>query len=41
VVRLRGSLLHLALLLALAVVLSLKARREEQRLCALHPEYPA
>lgn len=41
VVLLRGSLLHLGLLLALAVVLSLKARREEARLCALHPDYPA
>lgn len=41
VVLLRGSLLHLGLLLALAVVLGLKARREEQRLCALHPGYPA
>ena len=34
-----GSLLHLGLLLALAVVLGLKARREERRLCALHPDY--
>jgi protein-S-isoprenylcysteine O-methyltransferase Ste14 len=36
-----GSLLHLALFLALAVVLAHKARREEQRLCALHPDYMA
>ena len=36
-----GSLLHLALLLALAVVLSGKAHREEQRLLALHPCYSA
>jgi protein-S-isoprenylcysteine O-methyltransferase Ste14 len=36
-----GSLLHLALLLALAVVLSGKARREEQRLQELHPGYGA
>ncbi|MEB3334920.1 MAG: methyltransferase [Cyanobacteriota bacterium] len=34
-----GSLLHLALLLALAAVLSGKARREEGRLLKLHPEY--
>lgn len=34
-----GSLLHLALLVALATVLSLKARREERRLCELHPDY--
>lgn len=40
VVLLLGSLLHLALLLALAVVLSHKARREERRLCLLHPDYP-
>jgi protein-S-isoprenylcysteine O-methyltransferase Ste14 len=33
--------LHLGLLLALAVVLAHKARREEQRLCALHPDYLA
>ena len=36
-----GSLLHLGLLLALAVVLSCKARREERRLCELHPDYAA
>jgi protein-S-isoprenylcysteine O-methyltransferase Ste14 len=36
-----GSLLHLALLLTLAVVLSGKARREERRLLALHPDYGA
>jgi len=41
VVLLLASLLHLGLLLALAVVLSFKARREERRLCALHPDYPA
>lgn len=35
-----GSLLHLGLFLALAVVLALKARREEQRLCLVHPDYP-
>jgi protein-S-isoprenylcysteine O-methyltransferase Ste14 len=34
-----GSLLHLALLLTLAVVLSSKARREERRLLELHPDY--
>jgi protein-S-isoprenylcysteine O-methyltransferase Ste14 len=34
-----GSLLHLVLLLALATVLSLKARREERRLCAIHSGY--
>lgn len=34
-----GSLLHLGLLLALATLLSLKARREERRLCLLHPGY--
>jgi protein-S-isoprenylcysteine O-methyltransferase Ste14 len=34
-----GSLLHLGLLLALATVLSLKARREERRLCSMHPDY--
>ncbi|MFM7732400.1 MAG: methyltransferase family protein [Cyanobium sp.] len=39
VVLLLGSLLHLGLLLALAVVLACKARREERRLCALHPDY--
>jgi protein-S-isoprenylcysteine O-methyltransferase Ste14 len=33
-----GSLLHLALLLALAAVLGGKARREERALLALHPE---
>ncbi|MEB3295985.1 MAG: methyltransferase [Cyanobacteriota bacterium] len=36
-----GSLLHLLLLLALAAVLGGKARREEQRLLALHPGYAA
>jgi protein-S-isoprenylcysteine O-methyltransferase Ste14 len=36
-----GSLLHLALLLALALVLSGKARREERRLLALYPTYGA
>lgn len=36
-----GSLLHLALLLALAVVLRSKARREEQRLVDLHGDYAA
>lgn len=39
VVLLLGSLLHLGLLVALAVVLGLKARREEQRLMASHPGY--
>jgi protein-S-isoprenylcysteine O-methyltransferase Ste14 len=34
-----GSLLHLGLFLALAVVLSGKAHREERRLLALHPDY--
>ncbi|MFN7677581.1 MAG: methyltransferase family protein [Cyanobacteriota bacterium] len=34
-----GSVLHLALLLALAVVLSGKAHREERRLLDLHPAY--
>lgn len=34
-----GSLLHLALLLALAAVLGGKARREERRLLELHPDY--
>ncbi len=37
----RGSLLHLGLLLSLALVLGGKARREEGRLCAVHPEYAA
>jgi protein-S-isoprenylcysteine O-methyltransferase Ste14 len=41
VVLLLGSLLHLGLLVALAVVLALKARREEQRLCESHPDYAA
>jgi protein-S-isoprenylcysteine O-methyltransferase Ste14 len=41
VVLLLGSLLHLGLLAALAIVLALKARREEQRLCLNHPDYPA
>lgn len=36
-----GSLLHLALLLGLAVVLSSKARREERRLIEIHPGYAA
>ncbi|MFM7266538.1 MAG: methyltransferase family protein [Cyanobium sp.] len=36
---LRGSLLHLALLLALAGVLGSKARREERSLERLHPDY--
>jgi protein-S-isoprenylcysteine O-methyltransferase Ste14 len=36
-----GSLLHLALLLALALVLGGKARREERRLLALYPTYAA
>jgi protein-S-isoprenylcysteine O-methyltransferase Ste14 len=36
-----GSLLHLALLLALALVLSGKARREERRLLEVHPDYGA
>ena len=36
-----GSLLHLALLLALAAVLGGKARREERSLLALHPGYGA
>jgi protein-S-isoprenylcysteine O-methyltransferase Ste14 len=36
-----GSLLHLALLLALCAVLGGKARREERQLLALHPEYSA
>lgn len=34
-----GSLLHLALLLALAALLGGKARREERRLRVLHPGY--
>ena len=34
-----GSLLHLGLLVALAVVLSSKARREESRLLELHGDY--
>ena len=34
-----GSLLHLALLLALCAVLGGKARREERALGALHPNY--
>jgi len=38
VVLLLGSLLHLGLLIALAVVLARKARREEQRLCLIHPD---
>ena len=36
-----GSLLHLTLLFALAVVLSSKARREEARLLEIHPDYAA
>jgi protein-S-isoprenylcysteine O-methyltransferase Ste14 len=36
-----ASPLHLALLLALALVLSRKARREERRLAELHPDYAA
>jgi protein-S-isoprenylcysteine O-methyltransferase Ste14 len=36
-----GSLLHLALLVGLAVVLGSKARREEQRLAQIHPDYVA
>jgi protein-S-isoprenylcysteine O-methyltransferase Ste14 len=36
-----GSLLHLALLLALAAVLGGKARREERALCREHPNYSA
>lgn len=36
-----GSLLHLALLLALGLVLSSKARREERRLLGIHPDYAA
>ena len=36
-----GSLLHLALLLALVAVLGGKARREEGQLLPLHPDYPA
>ena len=36
-----GSLLHLALLLALSAVLSGKAHREERSLLALHPGYSA
>jgi protein-S-isoprenylcysteine O-methyltransferase Ste14 len=38
---LQGSLLHLALLLALAALLGGKARREERSLLALHPSYGA
>ena len=41
VVLLRGSLLHLTLLLALAGVLGGKARREERSLERLHPDYGA
>ena len=36
-----GSLLHLALLLALCAVLGGKARREERALAAAHPDYAA
>jgi protein-S-isoprenylcysteine O-methyltransferase Ste14 len=36
-----GSLLHLALLLALCGVLGGKARREERALAAVHPDYAA
>lgn len=35
-----GSLLHLGLLLLLGWVLGSKARREEEGLCRLHPDYP-
>jgi protein-S-isoprenylcysteine O-methyltransferase Ste14 len=38
---LRGSLLHLTLLLMLAGVLGGKARREERSLDRLHPDYGA
>lgn len=38
---LQGSLLHLALLLALAAVLGGKARREERALLGVHPGYAA
>jgi protein-S-isoprenylcysteine O-methyltransferase Ste14 len=38
---LRGSLLHLGLLLALAGVLGGKARREERSLVREHPGYTA
>jgi protein-S-isoprenylcysteine O-methyltransferase Ste14 len=41
VVLVLGSLLHLALLLALAAVQAGKARREEERLTDLHPDYAA
>ncbi|WP_254217208.1 isoprenylcysteine carboxylmethyltransferase family protein [Synechococcus sp. CCY 9618] len=34
-----GSLLHLGLLLGLICVLGGKARREEARLCLIHPDY--
>ena len=40
-VLLRGGVLHPLLLLALAVLLAGKARREEQALMALHPEFAA
>lgn len=40
-VMIRGGALHLLLLLALAVLLAGKARREEQALMALHPEFAA
>jgi protein-S-isoprenylcysteine O-methyltransferase Ste14 len=40
-VLLLGSLLHLGLFVALAAVLSLKARREERRLSEIHPDYAA
>ncbi|MFM7436524.1 MAG: methyltransferase family protein [Vulcanococcus sp.] len=36
-----GSVLHLALLLALCAVLGGKARREERQLLLLHPDYAA
>ena len=36
-----GSLLHLALLLALSAVLGGKARREERMLVQVHPDYAA
>jgi protein-S-isoprenylcysteine O-methyltransferase Ste14 len=38
---LRGSLLHLGLLLALAGLLGGKARREERSLAGIHPDYGA
>ncbi|MFN5193574.1 MAG: methyltransferase family protein [Cyanobacteriota bacterium] len=41
VVLLQGSLLHLALMLALAAVLARKAHLEERHLSRLHPDYDA